>query len=120
MRVVCHDALTCDFAQYYHLYDLEAIPLTQGAILACGLPPESRTMRKLTNTQYTAEQAVLMGILDSIRSFEYAYVCSHSKKKPQKPRSVFDVASGTEEVSELTAFDSAEDFEVARQKIIQG
>ncbi len=42
------DNLICDFAQFYHVLDWRALPLSLSATLAAGLPPESRCMQKLS------------------------------------------------------------------------
>lgn len=119
MRVSDEDALLCDFAQYYRIYNLDDIPLSKAAVLACGLPPESRTMRKLTGADYSAEQSILMGILDELRNIEYAYACAHSKRKPKKPKSIFTLLHKKEE-SEIKAFETGRDFEKARERILRG
>jgi len=41
MSAIDRDALICDFAQYYHL-NLDEQPVRYAAILACGLPADSR------------------------------------------------------------------------------
>ena len=91
MKVVCKDELICDFAQYYHIYDVSEMRLTYQATLACGLPSSSRTLMKMAGLDYTAEQAIQMGILDTLRSIEHAYISVHSKTKPQKLKSIFEL-----------------------------
>lgn len=36
------DALICDFAETYHIYDYRSLPLHMAGIFACGLRPDSR------------------------------------------------------------------------------
>lgn len=119
MRAVCGDALTCDFAQYYHIYDIDSIPLQTQAVLACGLPPDSRTIRQITGQKYSAEMTIQMAILDTLRSIEHSYVSVHSKRKVPKPKSIFETLN-KEESAEVRTFRSGEEFERARARIIEG
>ena len=117
MRAVDEAALICDFAEFYHIYDWEQFPLKRQAILACGLPESARIIRKLTKQKAPLDTVLLMAVVDSIREFEYSYVSAHSKKKPKKPESLLS-AFQNDKPKDVQAYDSAEDFEQARAKII--
>lgn len=119
MRAVDEAALICDFAEFYHIYDWEQFPLQRQAILACGLPEGSRIIRKLTKQKAPLDTVLLMAVVDSIRSLEYTYVSAHSKKKPKKPESLLS-AFGKDKTKDVQAYDSAEDFEQARARLIGG
>lgn len=117
MRAVDEAALVCDFAEFYRIYDWNQFPLQKQAILACGLPEESRIIRKLTKQKAPLNTILLMAVIDSIRSFEYLYASAHSKKKPKKPDSLLS-AFGKDKTTDVQAYDSTEDFEAARARII--
>lgn len=119
MRVICKDALICDFAQYYNIYDMNNHDLQTMAILACGLPPESRTIRQISGQKYSAEMIVQMGILDTLRSIENVYINVHSKRKIPKPKSIFEILNGNDE-KEIRVFRSGEEFERERERLIRG
>ena len=46
MIALDEDALICDLAQYYRVYDYRGLPLKMVATLANGLPPDSRIRTK--------------------------------------------------------------------------
>ena len=41
------DALICDFAETYHIYDYRSLPASMAATLAVGLRDDSRIKRKI-------------------------------------------------------------------------
>lgn len=58
------DALLCDFAETYHIYDLAQWPLSTVAALACGLRPDSRSMMAMQGQEMTQEMLLLCAIRD--------------------------------------------------------
>lgn len=119
MRAICEDALICDFAQFYHVHDLNQVSIRTGAVLACGLPAESRTVRELTGQKYTTETILKMGILDTLRSIENLYQNVHSKRKIPKPQSVFKLLSRKDD-KDIRTFRSGEEFEKERERLLRG
>lgn len=118
MRAVDEAALICDFAEFYHIYDWNQFPLQRQAVLACGLPEKSRIIRKLTKQKAPLDTVLLMAVVDSIRSLEFTYISAHSKKKPKKPESLLSALGKDKSSNDVQAYDSVEDFEKARAKII--
>lgn len=116
------DNLICDFAQYYGIYDMESqIPCRTASILACGLPPESRIMRKMSNSPIDTTDTILAGIFDSLNNLMYMMSGKRHRKKPQ---SLLDKLLNTEKTKKkqenIVAFSSAEEFERIRKQIIEG
>lgn len=121
MRVVHEDALICDFAQFYHVYDIDELDVRTAAILTAGLPKESRLVKKLTGNKPDQETILMASILDTVRNIEYAVFQAHSKKKLQKPQSVMKKLLGIDDnkkQNNLREFRSADEFEIARKNII--
>ena len=119
MRAVDEAALICDFAQFYNIYDFDQVPLRKQAILACGLPEDARMIRKMTNQKISTDKLLMMACIDAVRDFHYQYVVAHSKKKkPQRPKSLLSVLQ--EKKKEVVGYDSEEEFEAAKRKILGG
>lgn len=121
MLATNEDSLICDFAQYYGIYDMESqVPCSTAAILASGLPPESRVMRKMSNSQISTTDTILAGIFDSLNNLMYMM----AGKKRKKPKSLLDKLLNTEKTKKkqenIIAFSSAEEFERIRKQIIEG
>lgn len=120
MVVSDEDAVICDFLQYYQIMDYRSLPLQRAAILACGLPEDSRTMRSISGRKCTNTELYLMALIDSIRSLQYLYTKVHSKGHVAQPKSLIDIVLGKEDSSSVQGFDSPEAFEAARNRIING
>ncbi len=119
MRAICKDALICDFAQFYHVYDIDSLKLQTAAIMACGLPPESRTIRQISGQKYPVEMVLQMKILDTMKTIEWAYINTHSKRKIPKPKSIFELINEQKETKEIVTFQSGQEFEIERERIIK-
>lgn len=119
MRVICKDALICDFAQYYHIYDIFALDLKTAATLACGLPAESRTVMQITGQKFSMADTLMIAMLDTLRSIEYSYVSVHSKRKVQKPQPLSQMLNQKDD-NDIAIFNSAEEFEAERNRLLRG
>lgn len=120
MRAIDNDALICDFMQYYHIRDMMSEGIRRAAVLACGLPEESRIMRKLRGQKISAEFLYKAAILDTVRSIEHAYYQAHSRRRLTKPKSILGEILGSEKNTDVKAFSSKEEFEKARERFIKG
>lgn len=66
MIILDEDALICDFAETYHVFDYKALPLNLAATLACGLRRDSRSKMALAEQTMPLEVFLLAGILDRL------------------------------------------------------
>jgi len=60
------DALICDLAETYGIYDMESLPVVTIATLALGLKGDSRIMRKLTGQTVDTDIVLLAGMFDRL------------------------------------------------------
>ena len=60
------DALICDFAETYHVFDFRALPATLAATLAVGLRDNSRIKMRLSDRKASVDTILLAGIMDRI------------------------------------------------------
>ena len=115
MRATEEDALICDFAQYYHIYDIDALDIKTAATLACGLPAESRTIKKLCDGLPDPEKIYRLSFLDALSRIEFAIWQTHTKRRLNKPES--KVAKLLEQDDdthqEVKGFSTPEEFEAA-------
>lgn len=113
-------ALICDFAETYHILDYRALPLKLAAALASGLRENSRIRMIMAGSRMDDKTALLAAAVDRLSMLVWAKT-KDAQKGRNRPRSIFEAL--TEETKkpadDLVLFDSAEDFEAARQKIIQ-
>ena len=90
--------------------------MNTAAVLACGLPEESRVVRNRAGTQYSSIEMMLAGIFDRVSLLLYAQT-KDAKKNRNRPKSLLEEMT-RDRSNEAVAFESAEGFEAARQRIL--
>lgn len=110
------EALLCDLAETYNIYDFESLPLTKIAIFAKGLREDSRIKMKMSQSKFNVKESLLAGILDRLTLILYSKTKDAEKGK-NYPKLLLDE---TEKKEELKGFTSSEDFEKIRRRIIEG
>ena len=66
MVSVDEDALICDFAEVYHIYDYRSLPVKLAATYAVGLREDSRIKIKMSGIKMPFDRYLLAGIFDKI------------------------------------------------------
>lgn len=114
------EELLCDFAEVYHIYDLRAFSVQYIAILAKGLRPESRTKMKISKAEVTFDRLAMATLIDGVNLLIWQNTKSGQKGK-HRPKSVAEKLIKREsEESEVVGFDSIEDFELTRSRLLGG
>lgn len=101
------DALICDMAETYHIYDVRALPVKMLATLACGLRDDSRIKLKITGATHYPPFVLLMRIHDVLTDVFYgadADVFRFRDKEAPKERESFGYDSGDELMAALARF----------------
>lgn len=112
------DALICDMAETYHIYDWRKLPIRYVATLACGLSEDSRIKRKMSGQAAATDMLLKAIIADAVNFIAWSHT-EDAKKNKNRPKSIF--AQLTKSESEKpSGFDTVEAFEAARAKIING
>lgn len=106
------DALICDLAEIYHIYDYRSLPLKMVATFSVGLRENSRIKMALVGTKYTFDTLLLASIFDNLNIRTWA-MSENAQKGINKPKSIVHKLLGREEESEseYMLFDTAEAFE---------
>lgn len=117
MVSVDRDALLCDFAETYGIYDLRALPVTVLATLAVGLRENSRIKMKIAGTKAPRVEVLLAAALDRLSLLWWAQT-ENGHKNINRPKSILGVImqDGSEDKNE-SGFDTAEDFEAAWERM---
>ena len=111
-------ALICDFAETYHIYDYKSMPPKTAAILAAGLPDDSRIKRSLTGQKVNTETLLLANIADSLQLLVWAKT-KDGQHNRNRPKSILEALIKEEEPSKYASFDSIEAYEAARKRIME-
>lgn len=116
------DALICDLAETYHIFDYKQLPVSQVAVFSCGLRNDSRIKLKLIDEQVPLETILLASVSDKLSNLVWMNSVDAQKGK-NKPTSLVEILNGKQKPSsdkESVAFNSGEDFERARQEALGG
>lgn len=104
------DALVCDLAETYGIYDLRALPVSTLATLAAGLRDNSRIKMRLAGVKVSRAEMFLAAAVDRLSLLVWAKT-ENGRNNVNRPKSVLSILLGEEEQkSDVQSFDSAEDF----------
>lgn len=113
MRIEGEHDLICDFMQYYSIIlDFESLPVTLVAILASGLPPESRTMTRITGRGNITDRELLVGIYDRLNAIQYMLSTAETPPEP-----LYNKLYVKEPPKEVIAHRSGADFDAAWERM---
>lgn len=114
------DALICDLAETYGIFDYRQLPADQVAVFAFGLRHDSRIKLAMTNSKVPFETFLLAGVLDRLSALVW-FKTTDGQKGINKPLMVAEELTGKTKAKESKEmiFDSGEDFEEYRQKILE-
>ncbi|MCI9292990.1 MAG: DUF5361 domain-containing protein [Erysipelotrichaceae bacterium] len=113
------DALQCDLAETYHIYDMRELPLTKVALFSVGLKGDSRIKLKLQNMKYPFEMILLANIVDRL-SYLVWFKTKDGQKGKNRPASIAKKLLGMDEPNYVISFSSANDFERRKREILKG
>ena len=113
------EALICDLAETYHIYDYKQLPLSKVAVFSCGLRENSRIKMKMSGQSLPLETLILAGIQDRL-SIGIWFKTKDGQKGKNKPKLVLDTLSQKPQEKKELVFNSGEEFEKARQTLIKG
>ena len=110
------NALICDFAETYHIYDYKSMPPKQAAILAAGLSIDSRIKRVLSGAKYPIETLLMAHMVDALNILIW-FQTKDGQKGTNRPESILEILMD-EKKDDYASFASIEEYEAARAKII--
>lgn len=109
MLVLDRNALICDMAETYQIYDIKSVPLPYLAILASGLGMDSRIALKAHGLKASWTTVMLAMLIDANIKDDKAHLLPTFLEKRDK---------GVK--SNGKTFASAEEFEAAKAAILKG
>ena len=114
------DALICDLAETYHIYDMRQFPLSYIATLATRLPMNSRSVQAVNKLPVPFETFLLAQLVDEVRFFRYSF-SNDAKHKRNRPKSIVQSLLDMNKPKEnYEVFDNPEDFWALRNSIVKG
>lgn len=113
------DALICDLAETYQIYNYRQLPPSLVAIFAIGLRDDSRIKLKVNGLKATPEITLQSAIFDRLGLLVWMQT-EDGQKGRNRPKSVVESLFGEKTESEVSAFTSGEEFEKERQRLLKG
>ena len=111
------DALICDLAETYQIYDYRQLPAYLVAVFSVGLREDSRIRMSMSDEKLTIEQTMMAGILDRLSILLWSKT-RDGQKGINQPKSIIE--SVNEKPKEkVTSFESGEDFMKFREKFVK-
>ncbi len=121
MISIDEDALVCDLAETYQIYDYKQLPLTQVAVFAYGLRDDSRIKQIMYNQIVPLETTLLASIVDRL-SLSLWLQTKDGQKGVNRPASIADQLikrdKSENDEKDYLVFESGEDFENYRKALL--
>ena len=113
------EALICDLAETYHIYDYKRLSPQQIAVFSLGLRDDSRIKMKLNGQNLPIDTLLLAGIQDRL-SISLWFKTTDGQKGKNRPKLVTDIINKPKEKTDRKIrFHSGEEFEKYRQQLFQ-
>lgn len=120
MLNIDENALICDFAEEYGIYNYRNYDADYIAILATGLGPNSRIVKKITGVDVDTTDLLLARIFDQLNLLIWMNT-KDGQNNNNQPISLVDMIIGNDNDNKnIVAFDTVEQFEIERQAILKG
>ena len=121
MIALDEDALICDLAETYQIYDYKQLPLYQVAVFAYGLRDDSRIKQVMSNQIVPLETTLLASIVDRL-SLSLWLQTKDGQKGVNRPASIADQLikrdKSENDGKDYLVFESGEDFENYRKSLL--
>lgn len=112
------EALICDLAETYRIYDYKQLPPLRVAVFAVGLRENSRIKMKLNDQKTPIDTLILAGIADRLSVLAWMQT-EDGRKGINRPAMLVDtLVNKKPKETDVIVFKSGEDFEKTRKEII--
>lgn len=112
------DALECDMAQYYQIYNMEELGALKLSVYAYGLPEDSRIKRKLSGQKVSTNTLLLAMAVDALNMLVWSKTkdAQHNKNRPKNIAQ--SLVPKQEDDVDHNNYKTGQEFEKARQALI--
>lgn len=112
------EALICDLAEVYHIYNYKSLPVSMVATFSVGLREDSRIKMKMNDMKYPVGTILEAAIVDRISTLVWMQT-EDGSKGINRPQSIVDKLLGESEKKESVGFDTPEEFENEWKRITE-
>lgn len=114
------EALICDLAETYQIYDYKQLPPIRVAVFAIGLREYSRIKMRLSDQRVPVDTLLIAGIVDRLSILIWLQTID-GQKGINRPKMILDSLTPNKENNDgdVIVFNSGEDFEKTRNEILE-
>lgn len=112
------DAVVCDFAETYHIYDFRSLPLRYAATLAYGFREDSRIKILLSGQRVSTGTMLEAAAVDALNLLVWMKTKDGAKNR-NRPASIVETLTATQTESEVVGFDNSAAFDRAYNELIR-
>lgn len=113
------NALICDLAETYHIFDYKSLPLSKVATFCVGLRTDSRIKMKMNNVSYSLDTILLAAITDKLSILAWQNT-NDATNGINRPKSILSQLLGEKDDNDVESFESPKEFERTWNSIING
>lgn len=119
MLATDEDAIICDLAETYHIYDYKSLPCSRVAIFCIGLRNDSRIKMKMSGMEQPLETILTASIADRLTLLLWSKTKDGVKGRNRPESIAMKLMENSNRDKTMESFNSPEEFEDRRRKIIQ-
>ena len=113
------EALICDLAETYGIFDMESLPVQTVATLSIGLRGDSRIKLAAAGRKLGTTDALLATVADYLAMIFWTKT-KDGQKGRNRPKSIREaLENGNKKDNEIVGFESVEEFEQAREALLE-
>lgn len=117
MLNVDENALECDLAETYHIYNYRELPLKKVALFSVGLRENSRIKLRISNQKYMLSDLLLANAVDRLSLLIWIVTGAKKNKQPDLITPKMSIENCKDDSTMV--FTSGEDFERKRKEILE-
>lgn len=118
MIKIDEDALICDLAETYHIYNYRQLPADLVAVFSVGLRENARIKMAMSGQKVPLETLLLASIADRVGILAWQNT-EDGHKGRNVPKEFVSILTEEPKEREESVFKSGEDFENARARILK-
>lgn len=117
MFAIDKEAVICDLAETYNIYNYKDMPPLMVAVFCKGLRENSRIKLKIAGQKVCIETMLLASIVDRLGILIWSKTKDGQKGRNQ-PKSILESISKIAKEKETIVFNTSEEFEKVKRKIL--
>jgi hypothetical protein len=111
--------VVCDLAETYGILDYRGLPAETLAVLCIGLRDDSRIKMKLAGMKTDTKTLLMAAMVDHLALLVWSKT-KDAETGRNRPKSIVQTLTAEESDGDIVTFDTPEDFEAMKKKILEG